>query len=884
MLHKLRSFWRAATGRRAFEDAMREEMRFHLESRAADLVRRGLPPAEAARRARLEFGPIEKHKDAARESLGLRLVDETAGDARYALRTFVRNKGFTATVVLTLALGIGANTAIFSLIDALMLRWLPVSNPQELLQLTLQAPGDKSAGESFSYAIVRALDEHTEMFAGVAGFSASAFAVGAPGSMSRVPGAIVTGRYYQTLGVNPAAGRLLGRDDDQPGAPAAAVLSYGYWERQFARNPQAIGQTLVMNGVPVTIAGVSAPGFVGADVGQVADITIAAAALPTVIPSAAPLLGKGNFWLGVLARPTPGASLAETTSRLAAVWRHTADTVIAPHWPPARRKAMADAIFVLVPGGTGRTYLREMYVKPLQVLMAAVALVLLIACANIASLLLARASVRQREIAVRLAIGAGRGRIIRQLLLESTLLSLTGAACGIGLAWISGRFVLDMISTGPARVVFDLTPNWHVLAFTSAVAVLTGVLLGIAPALQSTAPGPAPALKDDARTNTGRSRLLPSLIAVQVALSLVLLIGAGLFARTLQNLRNLNPGFNPEGVLLVELDGRGPALSAALLDEIRRVPGVAAASVSTHTPLSGALWSEPAVPAGQPLPERDTALFVGAGPRFFDTMQIRLLSGRELTERDAADSPAVAVVNERFAQRYFPNQNPVGQHLSTKINSTRRDLEIVGLANNTNAASLRAAPPATVYVSYAQLTGDISTTLEVRSAGAFARVASAIRQQLQPAFPNAPIEVRPLSAQVQATMVQERMMATLAGGFGVLALILASVGVYGLLAYSVARRTREIGIRMALGAERRGVIALVLRSARWPLTAGVVIGLPVAWASSRGIQSLLFGLKPTDPVAIGTATLVLVAVAHLAAYLPARRAARVDPLVALKCE
>ena len=881
MLAKLRSYARTLRRRDAFEDSMDEEMRFHVESRAADLVRRGLSPAEAARRARLEFGSIEKQKDVARASVGVRILDELRGDIRYALRTFARNKGFAVTAVVTLALGIGANTAIFSLIDALMLRSLPVYRPQDLVQLNLAGQAGEAPFPTFSYPMVRAFDHQRDLFDGVAGYGGSgAVVVGPPGALSRVSGAFVTGAFYETLGLTPAAGRLIARDDDEPGAPSVAVLSYGYWERQFARNPLAIGQTLLINGAPATIIGVSPPGFVGANVGQTADIT-----LPAVMTHDPGLLenGKGNFWLRTLARPKAGVSVAEAAVRLNTAWRQIGDTVIAPNWSAARRKELANARFVLTPGATGWSFLRDIYTKPLWVLMAAVGLVLLIACANVASLLLARASSRQREIAVRLAIGARRGRIMRQLLVESALLSLIGAAGGLLLALFSGRVLLDILSTGAFRVVFDLTPNGHVLAFTTGVAMFTALLFGVAPALQSTALNPTASVKQAARTATGVSRWLPSLVTLQVALSLVLLIAGGLFVGTLRNLRNHDPGFRTEGVLLADLDTPPPTPSA-LLDEIRRVPGVVTATFSTHTPLSGSRWSEPAVPAGQALPDRDTALFVGAGPQFFDTLKIPLAEGRAFTERDAAGSAPVAIVNERYVQRFFAGKYPLGQHLTSRLNGEPRDLEVVGVARNTDAIGLRGIAPAVVYVPYVQVPKNHFATVMVRASGGLADVAAAMRRVLQPAMPKTPVQVRPLSAQVQATLLKERLMATLAGALGVLALVLASVGIYGLLAYSVARRTREIGVRMALGAERRRVVTLILNGVRRPVMIGMLIGLPAAWAASRSVQSMLFGLQPGDPLAIGGAILVLTAVAHAAAYLPARRASRVDPLVALRHE
>jgi predicted permease len=882
LLHRLASIVRWLVNRNRAEQGLDDELQAFIELSAAEKTRGGLAPAEARRLAVLELGGVEQAKERVRAYRHGATLDEIGRDVRYAFRMFVKNPGFTIIIVVTLALGIGANTAIFSMIDALMLRWLPVKNPQDLVQVTFQPPGPTARpGESFSYAIVRALAEQREIFSSVAGFSGFRFDVGSP-APSRVPGAVVTGRYYETLGLHPVIGRLLTREDDEPGAPPVAVISYDYWERVFALAPEAVGQSVRMNGVPVRIVGVSPRGFVGANVGSIADLTISVAAFPRVKPDTAPLLGPGNFWLRVLARPAEGISIEQAAARLNVVWPQISEPAIAPHWPASRRKAIADSVFQLTPGGTGWTYLREVYRKPLLVLMAVVTLVLIIACANVASLLLARASARQGEVAVRLAIGASRGRIVRQLLIESTLLSLIGAAFGVGLAWVSARFLVNMISAAPGDVVFDLTPNWHVLGFTGGVAIATGVLFGVAPAFQTTAAGPSLVLKEVGRMSGSRSRLLPSLVSGQVALSLVLLAAAGLFVRTLHNLQNLDPGFNTQGVLLVDLEGRRTTVPGELVDDLQRIPGVVSASLSTHTPLSGSVWSEPAVPAGQPIPERDNAYFIGAGPRFLETMQIQLLSGREFTSRDSADGPAVAVVNEAFANRHFPNRQPVGQHLAATVRGRRTDLEIVGLVRNTNAAGLRAAPPPTVYVAYAQLTGDLPTTLAIRAAGRVGRVVSAIQQTLQSRLPWTSIEVHPLSSQVQATMVQERMMATLAGGFGLLALMLACIGLYGLLAYTVAQRTKEIGIRMALGAQGPRVVALVLRGGARLVLAGIALGLPAVWATSRWVDSMLFGVTRTDPATIGGAIVLLIAAAHLAAYLPAHRASRLDPLAALR--
>ena len=884
LLHRLASIVRWIVHRDQADRQLDAELQAYVDLSTAQKIREGLAPSEARRLAILELGGVEQAKERVRTERHGAGLDEIGRDVRYAFRMFAKYPGFTAVVIVTLALGIGANTAIFSLIDALVLRSLPVRAPGQLVQIQWRSPEDQQPDHSMSYAMVRAIAAQDEIFAGVTGFSGIRFNVGPAGAITSVPGALVTGGYYRTLGLNPAVGRLLVPDDDERGAPVVAVLSYGYWERQYARNPAAVGERLLVNGVPVSIVGVSPPGFVGANVGSMADITMPVAALDRVDPEAAPLLGTGNFWLRVLARPHEGLTMSAIEARLSASWGDISAPVIPTHWPQSRQKAIADAVFHVSPGATGWSYLREMYVTPLLVLMAVVALVLLIACANVASLLLARASARQREIALRLAIGAGRARIMRQLLIESTLLSCIGAAGGVALAWFSGQFLVSMIDNGSNQIVFNLAPNWQILGFTSAVAIATGVLFGLAPALHATANGPAAALRDDSRVSTSRSRLLPSLVSAQVALSLVLLVGAALFIRTLQNLQSFDPGFQPDGVLLVELEGRRTSIAQEVLHEIRRVPGVISASASTHTPLSGSIWSEPAVPAGQTVPDRDTAFFVGAGPEFFATMQIPLLAGREFTERDSRGAPGVVVVNQRYAERYFASQNPIGQHLSATVRGESRDLEVVGLVSNTSAAGLRAAPPPTVYVAYAQLTGDFPTTLEIRVTASLAQVAAAVREVLQRKLPNSLIEVRTLSAQVDNTMVRERMMATLAATFGLLALMLAAIGLYGLLAYSVERRTREIGIRMALGAQRIPMVALILQGAARLVIIGIAIGLPTAWAASRGIETMLFGVTPMDPSAVAGAIVALTITAQLAAYVPAWRASRVDPLTALRHE
>lgn len=858
--------------RRAQEQDMREELE-----------------ALAAIAGPKELGNLTTASEAARAQWGWIWLEQLWQDVQYARRTMRRSPGLSATVILSLALGIGANTAIFSLFDALMLRWLPVRDPQELFHLEVGSKTDRSTDDAFSYRLVKTLAEQRDLFSGVAGSSAGTFQVGLPGSIRPVPGAWVTGGYYETLGLNPVLGRLLTFSDDQTGAPLAAVISYGYWERQYSRDPHILEQTLRISGAPVAIVGVSPPGFTGANVGSIADITLPVSALPVTDPPQAGLLQPGNSWLRILVRPRPEISLPQWKARVAALWPSIVERTVSPTWPLEMRKQFAEAPLVFSPGGTGYSRLREIFRQPLLILMASVAVVLLIACANVASLMLANAAARRREVSVRLALGAGRGRIVRQLLTESVLLSLVGAVLGTGLAWLTARLLVGNIA---AMAKFDVTPNAHVLLFTIGVSITSAVLFGLVPALQTTAGGPAPVLKDDTRMTPAGSRLLSMLVAAQVSLSLMLLIGAGLFVGTLRNLLTINPGFHREGVLLVDLDPPQPEAKGStlafyrnLLDLIRRTPGVVSASISSHSPLDGATWSEAVMPKGQPLPKRDNAVFIAAGPGFFETLRTPLLQGRGFDARDEG-SPAIAIVNRTFATLHFPGQNPVGQYLTATVTQPPSDLQIAGVVEDSLTSRLQAAPRPTVYVSYfhrASHGGFLpGTTIEIYAAGSMTQVAEAVRQIVQQRRPNSAVEVRSLDEQVKESLMREKLLANLAGGFGIVGLSLACVGLYGLLAYSVSRRIKEIGIRMALGAHRGRVQWMVIRDALRLLGLGIAVGLPVAWLLSRGLRSMLFGLTPSDPRVLLAAVLLLSVAGLTAAYIPARKGSRVDPMTALR--
>jgi putative ABC transport system permease protein len=885
ILHRLAAMVAWVWRRDRAERQLDAELHAYLEMSAAAKVRDGLSLDEARRQARLELGGIEQVKELVRNGRHGGAVDEVWRDVRFAVRLWVNAPLFSAVIVLTLAVGIGANTAIFSVLDALLLRWLPVRSPQQLVQVSLVArdapPG--AVGGTLSYPIVRMLDEQRDLFASVGGFSVFRLNVGRPEAVVSVPAAIVTGGFFETLGIEARVGRLLTSGDDVPGAPAVAVISHGYWNRHYGGRDDVIGRSLLIDGRPVPVVGVTPRGFNGATVGATADITVAAAALPHVSPREAELLGAGNFWLRALARPRQDVAIDQAAARLNAVWRRLADGMTPPHWPATQRADVAAQVFRFGPGGTGWSYLRQVYRTPLMVLMAIVGIVLAIACANVASLLLARASSRQREMALRLALGAGRWRIVRQLLSEGLVLSIAGGALGTALALGASRALVRLMSTPQLPIEFDLAPNLRVLGFTAAVSVGTALLFAVAPALWATASPPSSALSTGARASRTRSRWLSALVSGQLALALVLMAAAGLFVRTFENIRSLDAGFDTTGVVYVELDPRRLG-TRDLAAEVEHTPDVMAAALATHTPLNGWFWSEAFVPAGQPLPERDTALAVGVGPGYFSALRVRIAAGRPFVAADRRGAPLVAIVNQAYARHHFPNQRVVGQRLWAKLQGVRQELIIVGVAANTQLAGLRADAPKTVYLPFAQLSEPHQVSLVVRSTDASGALARSIEQTVRAAMPGTPIEVQPLARQVGATIAQERVLALLAGSFGAIALVLAAIGLYGLIAYGVAQRTPELGVRLALGARPRHVVGLVLADAGRLLAIGVGLGLPLAWAASGWVRTLLFGVTPADPLVASIALTVLASAALTAAYLPARRAARTDPLGALRQE
>ncbi len=882
------------------EERLREEIAQHLALQTAENIRAGLLPGEARRQAVLKFGAVEAVKEDYRDRRRLPFLEHFFQDIRYALRGLRRSPGFTAVTVLTLALGIGANTAIFSVIQALLLRPLPVPQADQLRQLVLVTQ-DQRPTNALSYPFVHALAGRRDIFDGAFGFVATTLAVGGSQAIEQVDGAWVTGEYYDTLRLVPAAGRLLRPDDDRPGAAPVAVISDAYWRRTFGGELNAIGESIRVFSSSVTIVGITHRGFTGTTVGRIADITIPLGAAPMIHPELSKMLSVGANTLSLMVRPRAEFSDSEVRARLAVAWPQAVEEAM-PGGGQARERLMSARLDV-VPGATGWSALRQRFAAPLLVLLGLVGFVLLIACANVANLLLVRTASRRREIATRLALGATRGRVARQLLTESILLAIGGGSLGLLFAWLGSGNLVGVLAMGAAgdfgpspgprsdvsNVVLHVTPDGSVLLFTMVLAITAALLFGTAPAFRATHRAVAVGTNIGARV-TPRKRAEGVLVAVQLALSLFLLICSGLFVRSLQNLREFDRGFNPTGVLLMEIDGReagyeGPALTALYEDlhqRAQRLSGVRMTSYSGRTPLVKGETSFAFRMNGQPT--TDESLYQPIGPRYFATMRTPMISGREFTTTDSAAAAKVSIVNEAFMRRHLRGQNPLGQRLAIE-GRDGPSMEIVGVVKNAsfsgNVRQFVVSP--TVYVPYAQSPPSRATFL-VAIQGSVPQAIASLKRDFSLRLPNSRIEVRTMDEQLDRTLVQERLLARFGGTFGGLALVLAAVGLYGLLAYNVTRRTIEIGLRTALGATGTDIMRLVIGDAFRCLGAGIVVGLPFALAASSLFSFMLFGVTATDPITLLTAVGVLTVAGTLAAWMPALRAARVDPLVALRYE
>jgi len=904
--------------RRRREADLRAELEFHLAEEAADREGDGASAAEARRAALRDLGNRTLVAENTRAVWGWTILEQLAQDIRYTFRAMAANRLFTALAVLSLALGIGANTAIYSFVDAILVRALPVADPQSLVVLNWHAKaernsvmhrmsgstwGDNKVGVTSgifpypAFELMRREDTvFSSAFAHFQNWQARRLNVTARGQADIASGWSVSGDYFRGLGLSPAAGRLIFPDDDRPAAAAVAVLSEAFSRRRFGAPENAVGQSLLVNNVPFIVVGVAPGEFFGVDPSGAPDLY-----MPI---HANELLGAGgqfgfkpagyldphDYWIQVMARLRPGVTRAEAQARLAPVFHQwIASTALTD-----KERANLPEL-VIQPGAGGLDTLRRRYSHPLYLLLTLVALILALACANIANLMLARAAARRREIALRLSVGASRWRLIRQLLTESVVLSAIGGALGVCFA-IWGIRVLTVLlnSGGEHNFAVHAELNWLVLAAAAALSLVTGLLFGLAPALRATRVDVMPALKSG-RTGSPRGRLGHLLIAAQIAISLLLVFAAGLFVRTLSNLESVDVGFDRQNVLLFQVDARkaghtDPEISAfyaGLRDRFRQIPGVRDASLAEDS-LIQAGTGLPLGPAGAPPNQNNRIL--RAGPDFFRTMRIPILAGRDLTDRDRRGAAAVAVVNEEFVKQNFDGRDPLHQRLilqkARRDDEVARDMEIVGVCRNSTYGGLTEKTRPVAYIPYDQGYPEPDQMVyALRTAGDPLRFVSAVRDIVRQADARVPVsDIRTQVEDIDKTISQEITFARLCTGFALLALAIACVGLYGTVSYSAARRTTEIGIRMALGAPRARVIRMILGEVLLTAAFGIAIGVAAALAVSKFVESFLYGTKPNDPRTLAAAVLTLIVAAIAAAYIPARKASRIDPMTAVRHE
>ena len=895
-MHELWRRLRFLAGRDRFESDLDEEMRFHLEMKAQ---RTG--DAHAARK---QFGNIGILKEVSREMWGWTSLERLWQDLRYALRQLAANPGFASIAILSLALGIGANTAIFGLIDHVMLRMLPVRDPEQLLVIR----------RTVSYPRFEEVRKRNTVFSSM--FGVHVMTDLAVKDLGTATGELVSGNYFQTLGVGAAMGRtLLPKDDAAPESGPVAVISHGYWKRVFGASADVLGKKIQVktgkanagtggldvydgpgsrsgDGAVLTIVGVAPPEFFGDAVGTSMDIWIPMTMQPAVMPGRPFLKQRNANWVSMMGRLNPGVSQAQAGAALLVLWRQVLTDSLGSQITEQQRRAISEVKLVTESGEKGFGRIRRDFSQPLLVLMTVVGLVLLIACLNVANLLLARATARKREIGVRLSLGADRLRLIRQLLTESLLLAGIGGVLGIAIAYAGTQVLLLLLSDVGLPLAIPFETDLRTLGFMLAISVATGILFGLAPALRATRITLAETLKDTGRGGTGRAGTAKLLVGAQVAVSLLLLIGAGLFLRTLYNLKTQNVGYNPDHLLVMRVDPvsagyRGDDVGRAmknLLDRVRALPGVQSATFSENGLFSGTESGDNVDVEGfTPASDKDREVrFDQIGPDYFTKIGIPILLGRDMSERDLPGAPRVAIINETMAKFYFHGANPIGRHFT----GSKVRMEIVGVVRDTQDHDFRDEPVRRFYVSYFQPIDGITTAnFEIRTGGNPGSLSASLRKEVQALNRNLPIlSIKDERELMDSSVVPERLVAKLASFFGVLAMVLTAIGLYGVMSYAVARKTNEIGIRIALGAKTSNVIGMVLREVLLLILIGGIAGIGAAFAATRLVKSFLFGLTAMDPVSFGGAAVLLLLVGALAAYLPARRASKIDPMVALRYE
>jgi predicted permease len=892
--------WIAGRSRKDAE--LEEEIRFHLEEEARQAASGGLTAEQAQWAARRELGNVALVMEDTRAAWGWTPLERLWQDVRYALRMLRRNPGFAAAAVLSLALGIGANTAIFSLLNAVVLRMLPVAEARQLVQFTNTIPlwetGSAYARNLFGYPQLERFQARATTLAGIVGGTGlGRLNVGFHGNSALADGDACTGNFFSVLGLTPQYGRFFRPEEDRADA-SVAVLADSYWRSRFGANPAIVGGAITIDRIPFTVVGIAPRDFAGLSVGSGPDVWVPLHALDRLQPGGKRWTEPFLSWMWMAGRLRAGVARERAQAEMDVLRRQflTEQLAVSAIGGMANvRHFVRDGHLVLRPAATGvASGLRERYAFPLQLLMWVAGTVLLIACANLANLLLARASQRRREIAVRMAIGASRGRLVRQLLTESLVLAALGGALAVPLAWWGGSLMVRMISAGetPAPVAVD--PDWRVLAFTAAIALLTGILFGLAPALRATSVDPAPAMKEGTHRAGRRSHTMDRLlVVVQVALSVVLISGAGLFVRTLHKLWTVDMGYHRENVLLFSVDAklagyptdRAGAVYRQILDKLQTLPGVQSASASVVRPQDDEFRLEDRVDQvdGRTLPEPDAihVAWNSTSPGYFSTVMTPLVAGRDFAPRDRVSAPPVVIVNQSLARRAFPNANPLGHQLG--------EATVIGMVKDARYGGAREGPAPVLYYPLFQHGPEQEfgwgfVSFELRY-GARSNLLDEARRAVASVDPNLPVfRARTLVEQAEQALLTERLLATLSSFFGALAVVLACVGLYGLMACAVARRSGEIGIRLALGARPGHIVRMVLGETLSLTLAGIAAGIPLALWSARFAKSVLFGIGPTDPFAIAGAVVILIGVAAVAAYVPARRALSIDPGVAVRCE
>jgi len=885
-------------GREELDRHIDDELAFHVSERVDELVADGLSEAGARRQALIQFGSYTRQKEETREVDLLSSLDTVIRDVRFGLRTLLGRPAFTTTAVLSLALGIGANTAIFSIIDALMLRSLPVADPAALVKVK-----SKEVGEEFTNPIWEQLRDHQQAFSGVLAWSADRFDLAEGGESRFARGLWVSGDFFRALGVPALQGRVFTVQEDRRETSPVAVISYNFWRRNFPNDARVVGKTVHLNRQVFEVVGVTPPWFTGLDVDKSYDVAIPIACEPILHTDHSMLDQRSAWWLQIMGRVASGRSIHQAADRLNAYAPELFQATLPSDWTIDQQKDFLKTSFSLSPATTGFSDVRVRYKTALFALMGFAALVLLITCANVANLLLARASVRQRELAVRLALGASRVRVALQLLTESLLLSLAGTAAGFLLALLGSRLLVLLISSTADPLTIDLSPDATLLAFSAGIAILTAILFGMAPAFLATRGDLNRSLKEHARGNiAGASRfhLGKTLVVGQIALSLMLLVAAGLFLGTLRNLLGTDLGFDRRGVLLVDAQfaqravprERRAGIAAEIVNRLRAIPGVVSASSSLRTPITDFGWNGLVDPEGYHARSRmDTLLWLNrVSPGYFSALNTPLRLGRDFAEADNLQAPRVMIIGEGAARRFFGTGNPIGKTIAMDVflgpGSAKKDtFQVIGVAKDTKYQLVDESERLTGFVASGQDADPRArVNFEVRGVGPVAPLAHSVQSAILSINPQISLEFRDLETQVNESVTQPRVVAVLSTVFGLLALVLAAVGLYGITAYGMSRRRNEIGIRIALGAQRWSVIWLALRDVGTLLAVGIGVGLGGSLALGRLIKSLLYGVQADDPRQLAGAAVILIACAFAAAYLPARRAAGLDPLTALREE